>query len=521
MPINVEVPGYGLVEFEDENQARQYFQNKEKKDAAEAGFSVPEYRELHKKSQEAYERNKGIKKEKGFGDYAEDVVRGVAGQPFLRKATSGATLGLTEPVAAGISSLIRKGMGDDKSLGDIYKDVAGDQRTDLKRMEEEHPLQSMLGEIAGIVAPGGAYNRLLGAAGKAIKVPGLATESLPFLQKLALKGAQGGVANLGAGSIGKVSSGAIGEAKEWNPAMDFLLGMAGDVVGEVLGAAGNAAAKGTKNAATRIMNSFLKPSVKDLQQGKNLGAEILERTNWPRTMKGYSKIAQEGLQKNEEILQSAISNNNIPIDNEIVAKEIEKLKNVYDPIPGGMKPIGATDDLGKVEEALSHIRQSPETLAGDANILKRNISKQLKQNSFYNPDPSLATSTAILKNQRQGIQKAIENVVPEAKSINQELSVYKRLEEAVDKNLNSKGRSNIFNLMSLLSALGGGVGGAAFGGTGGGLIGLLAPMALGTPLGKSSSAQVLKYLASKMENLGNVSRYAAPIISRRLSNENN
>lgn len=517
MAITVDVPGYGAVEFEDENQARQYFQNKENKDAAEAGFSVPEYRELHKKSQEAYERNKGIKKEKGFGDYAEDVVRGVAEQPFLRKATKGATLGLNEPVAAGISSLIRKGMGDDKSLGGIYKDTAGDQREDLKRMEEEHPWQSTLGEIAGIVTPGGAYNRLLGAAGKAIKVPGMATESLPFLQKLALKGAQGGVANLGAGSIDKVSSEAIGEDLKWNPAMDFLLGIAGDVGGEVLGVAGNAAAKGTKNAATRIMNSLLKPKPQDLKAGQNLGAEILERTKWPSTMKGYLNTAKEGLEKNEDILQEVLKKADAPVDLETIAREVEGLKNIYDPVPGGMKPLGSEANLGKVEDALKEIRKSPITSASEANKVKRSIYQDLNSNAFYKTDADMATSAALKKSQGRGIKKAIEAVAPEAKGINQELSVYGRLKDAAEDNLSKKQRTALLGLASLAMGAGGYAGdGEIKGGVGGALL----PLLVGTSLGKSSSAQALKYLAEMMGKSGAISRYAPPIISQHLSKRN-
>lgn len=204
------------------------------KAAGEQGYSLPEYRELQKKSQEAYERNKGIKKEKGFGDYAEDVVRGVAGQPFLRKATKGVTAGLNEPVAAGISSLIRKGMGDDKSLGEIYKDTAGNQREDLKRMEEEHPWQSVLGEIAGIAAPGGVFNRIYSGAAKATKLPNAVTEGLPLAKRLGLKVAQtglrGGLTNLGFGALNELSSESISQDNNWNPVMDFLMGAAGDIV---------------------------------------------------------------------------------------------------------------------------------------------------------------------------------------------------------------------------------------------------------------------------------------------------
>jgi len=203
----------------------------EEAEAQDQGYSLDEYRDLKRKSQEYSEKRRSQKKEKGFGDYAEDVVRGVADQPFLRSFTKGATAGLSEPVAAGLSSLILKGMGEDASVKDVYSDVAGNQREDLERMAAENPWQTAGGEIAGLAAPGGVFGRLFGAAGKA--APKLATEGAPLAQRLGAKaleaGTRGGLANLGYGAVKEASSEALGQDEKWNPAMDFGLGAAGDI----------------------------------------------------------------------------------------------------------------------------------------------------------------------------------------------------------------------------------------------------------------------------------------------------
>lgn len=204
----------------------------EEAEAKDQGYSLDEYRDLKRKSQEFYEKRRGQKKEKGFGDYAEDVVRGVADQPFLRSFTKGATAGLSEPVAAGLSSLILKGMGENASTKDIYSDVAGGQREDLEKMAAESPWQTAGGDIAGIAAPGGVFGRLFGAAGKA--APKLAGKGAPILQRMGSKmleaGTRGGLANLGYGAVKEASSEALGQDEEWNPLLDFGLGAAGDIL---------------------------------------------------------------------------------------------------------------------------------------------------------------------------------------------------------------------------------------------------------------------------------------------------
>lgn len=233
MPIRVDIPGYGITEFEDEKQAEDYFKSQKSQAASEQGYTVPEYEALEKKSQEAYQRNKGIKKDKGFGDYAEDVVRGVAEQPLLRSFTKGATAGLSEPIAAGISSLIRKGMGDEQGLGGIYKDVASEQGAKSEEIAQQNKGQNLIGELAGIAAPGGAFSRLYGAAGKMTNIPALSAEGLSLGKRIGGKalqaGLRGGAANLGFGAINKGASELNLEDEKWAPVKDFLLGAAGDV----------------------------------------------------------------------------------------------------------------------------------------------------------------------------------------------------------------------------------------------------------------------------------------------------
>lgn len=244
MPIRIDVPGYGITEFEDEKQAEDYFKNEKNQRAADQGYTVPEYEELEKKSRDIYEQKRkvGTKGEKDIGDYAFDalkvlnpllnkkVVRGVAEQPILRNFAKDATWGLTEPVSAGITTGIRKAMGDDESLADIYRDVTSDQKATSKKINEENPGQAALGSVLGFMAPGGLTDRAYKTVTGATQLPLMAAEKVPLMVKVAQRALQGGAAGLAAGAGNELSSELNLEDEKWHPVRDFLLGAAGDTI---------------------------------------------------------------------------------------------------------------------------------------------------------------------------------------------------------------------------------------------------------------------------------------------------
>lgn len=129
---------------------------------------------------------------------------------FLRNFARGATAGLSEPIASGIAAPIAQQIikrdpnlaalpDEKKELGTIYKSIRKRSKEELQRQKEDDPWASGLGEVAGIVAPGGAFNRIYGAAEKGIAKAAPILSKIP--EKLALRagvegGLRGGVSNM-------------------------------------------------------------------------------------------------------------------------------------------------------------------------------------------------------------------------------------------------------------------------------------------------------------------------------------
>lgn len=129
---------------------------------------------------------------------------------FLRNFTRGATAGLSEPIASGIAAPIAQQIikrdpnlaalpDEKKQLKNIYKSIRASSKTELQRQKEADPWASGLGEVAGIVAPGGAFNRIYGAAEKGIAKAAPILSKIPekFAARAMTEGAlRGGLTNM-------------------------------------------------------------------------------------------------------------------------------------------------------------------------------------------------------------------------------------------------------------------------------------------------------------------------------------
>lgn len=100
----------------------------------------------------------------------------------LRSFAQSGSFGLSEPVAAGMSSLLMKALGDERPLGfmkalgigdenltgDIYSDVAAKQKREFAQQQAEHPVQDIGGMLAGFMVPGTAFARTYKGVSKPI-----------------------------------------------------------------------------------------------------------------------------------------------------------------------------------------------------------------------------------------------------------------------------------------------------------------------------------------------------------------
>jgi len=105
----------------------------------------------------------------GYGGSAEEIPTSAGpykalGMGLLR----GATANLADPVVASWSSLVAAPFVD-RSIPGIYRDIRKKQKAEQAQLEEEYPGPSMVGELGGIVLPGGAVSGINKVIGKGLR----------------------------------------------------------------------------------------------------------------------------------------------------------------------------------------------------------------------------------------------------------------------------------------------------------------------------------------------------------------
>jgi hypothetical protein len=148
-------------------------------------------------------------------------------------AAKGVTMGFDDEIAGVAMGLINKGIGDKKDFWDIYKDIRDKVRTAHSQAEEQHPVASFAGELAGGVVP-------LAFAPEALVGKG-AVEGAGFLARakaMAATGAKvGAIAGLGGSNADLTQGDVAGAAKDvaTGAATGGILGAASEAVGHTVG----------------------------------------------------------------------------------------------------------------------------------------------------------------------------------------------------------------------------------------------------------------------------------------------
>lgn len=210
----------------------------------EAGIAPEEFKESLKRTpggiDEMTEVIPGVKVPKIKLPSAKKTAGAIAKSPLLRSLSSGATLGASEPIAAGLSSVILKGLYPElfeeiksptgevlreaKGIGDIYGDVRGRQKEELEEMQAKSPIKSTIGEIAGLATPSGAFGQIYKGAKAATKLP--AAAKLPTSLRALQMGTRGGLAGAGAGAVEALTGAGdvedIGQTAELGALFDAL-----------------------------------------------------------------------------------------------------------------------------------------------------------------------------------------------------------------------------------------------------------------------------------------------------------
>jgi hypothetical protein len=406
----------------------------------------------------------------------------------LRKFTQSATAGLSEPVAAGISAGITKAfpsqsqreLGEDqKSLDSLYQEFRGQQKEDLAKQEEDNPLAAMAGNMAGFLAPG-AFSQIYKGAGKVVG------KAAPILSKIPSKLAQKGIEGaLRGGGAAAVYSGI--NPDEEITAGNVLLGAAAEPAGQLIGAGAQKLSAGLKKGAGKLMNRALGTTAKEIEKGRDIGPELVERGIFG-TKGRLLKKAKQGLDANEAKLQEALSQSG-NVNKQVILDELGGLKTELAKTPLNQNELDLVMDIATDPKFDS-------MTASQANEFKRDLYKRLNETDWLKE--TLPGKKEALKTLARGVKKSIEKVNPSAEAINKELGIYGQLKKKTIKKMSQDEarKGDILKraiLDSLGSALGFGVGGPV-GMAAGGMGAELSRTTLGQSVGAAGMAKLGKSL---------------------------
>lgn len=205
-----------------------------------------------------------------------------------------------------------------------------------------------------------------------------------------------------------------------------------------------------------LMNKAVKPALQDLKKNVKYGSDTLGKQLLDEGVKGGPKklleIADNKTTELENQLQAVLTHPNFSqatVKREQINPYIQELVKQKAGTPG----MGG--DVKRIQNILDTIPESM-TLP-QANEMKRNIYIELKDMA-YKLDAKLGVKAATLKQVARGLKTEIENTVGGTivKDINQKLSIYGRLENAMVDQLARNMRNNGVGLTDAILVSGGG-----------------------------------------------------------------
>lgn len=233
----------------------------------------------------------------------------------------------------------------------------------------------------------------------------------------------------------------------------------GALVGGAIGGAGLLAKSAKefigKTTPEWIMNKAVKPALQDLKKNVKYGTDTLGKELLDEGVKGGPKrlleIADTKTTQLEEQLQSVLTHPGL--EGARIARE-QILPYVKELAEQKARTPGMKDSVLGIKEIVDDI---PESMTiSEANQMKKDIYSELRDVA-YKLDAKLGIKGATLKQVARGLKTEIENTVggTVVKDINQKLSIYGRLENAMVDQLARNMRNNGLGLTDAILATGG------------------------------------------------------------------
>lgn len=277
----------------------------------------------------------------------------------------------------------------------------------LRLRKEQTPGSALAGEVMGSILPYNAASKMLNM------VPGLAAvEKGKFIPEIAKLLGRGALANVAVGQAQNPSS-------DWKKiGVDAAFGAGGEAVGKLIPAVLKGIGSTVEKTGPQLVNTVLDVPVKDLKHG-NFGEELLKKGLYG-TEEGLLNKAQESIAKNSSKIESALkpaADAGQVLDNSTVLDELLAIKDKYATANKftGTRP----SEMRAIDRAIDRVKSLDPTNPLDAQAAKQEI-YEIAQKA-YGKDvlpikSDIETATA------RGLKKGIENIVPEAKDLNQESS---------------------------------------------------------------------------------------------------
>jgi hypothetical protein len=276
-------------------------------------------------------------------------------------------------------------------------------------------------EIAGTAGAGGAIANGLS------KIPAVVAAAPNLLTAIDTAGMSAGNATGGANLLTRVAGGAInggvsaGLVDPKNAVGGAAVGGAVPVVAKVAGAAGNAIGNGISNAADsaskRLMQSALKPTIKQLQSGDaDTAVQTLLDYGVNPTKGGVEKLRNLIDQKNAEIA-NAISASPATIDKSNVVNALSPVQQKFS------AQVSPTADLAAIDNVKNDFLAHPDYPGNDIPV---QAAQALKQGTYrvlsgkYGQMGSAETEAQ--KGLARGLKDEIATAVPEVAPLNAEES---------------------------------------------------------------------------------------------------
>jgi hypothetical protein len=268
----------------------------------------------------------------------------------VRGIAQGASFGFADEAEAGLRSLI-----EDRPYSEIVSDI----RSKYKAAEEEHPMTSLAGDIAGGIVSGGALSALAkvrtvasalkgisSVGSKAAKVTGLAAKASKYPLTSKVVGSAGKLA--AEGVVPGVLYG-MGTAEEGDTIKGGVEGaVMGGVTGGVLGGVGEVGKQAAKAAADI---PFIGEAVKAFKYGKE-GQGLVSQQSISGIEKNVSKQAKKIASKADETTSALadLKGLTLQLADKDPATHIIDRDSIADTIEGLAQRIKFSDDISTQEK---------------------------------------------------------------------------------------------------------------------------------------------------------------------------